>query len=256
MKKSIIGLMLAVAALFGVSTAANAKETSTSVSSAFQASNAEEASTPKKDTRSVIERVVMIRLVPGSPFMIDESQADHLVKFGCTFGPTGAFEVQLGPEESPCSKGAIKVKKKAVKAGGFVYDIRRVGTMFVYTIVDMGVSRNSNFKCQFNLLPNGQITENQCANTANGKMAFDALMTSFFAGTGQAVFGSIASNLTAPDAGDTNIQVGSNAESAATNNNTNNGGGGSGPTTLNINNNPQVAAVVTFNPNCPTSTCH
>lgn len=204
------------------------------------------AAEEKAPVQSVLERVEMVELVPGGAFHVSEIEAQQLVAFGCAFGPVGAFKVKLGPNESPCSEKAIDVKRKATKAGGFVYDIRRVGSMFVYTMTDQGMSRNVNFKCQFNVLSNGQVTENQCVNTANGKMMFDQVAGSILSNTLPTVLGSIASNVTAPKAGDSVINVGSQSLAGADANARSTGGGGSAPIYIDVsaigNNAPITAA--------------
>lgn len=156
---------------------------------------------------SVLQRVEMVPLVPGGAFHVSKSEADDLVTFACAVGPVGAIDEQLGKTESPCSTSANKEKRRYLQAGGFLYEINRVGSMFVYTMTKMGTGRNPNFQCQFNVLSNGQVTENQCVNTANGKMMFDAVLGAVISQTVPTVLGTLTANLTAPEAGDTNISV-------------------------------------------------
>ncbi len=186
--------------------------------------------------RSVLERVELVPLSPGSAWHVDASEADDLAVHGCAFGPNGAFKGALAEGESPCAKAAIKAKKKAVNAGGFVYDIRRMGSTFVYTMTDQGMSRNPNFRCTFMVLSNGQVTDNNCVNTPNGKMMFDAVLGAAVSQTVPAVLGTLTANITAPKSGNTNINVGADSASGSNSsaNSHSTGGGAAGPITFNV----------------------
>lgn len=145
-------------------------------------------------------------------FFLNAEQIEELRATGCTGGPQGLFDEyrrdMAEDGENWCSPGANKKLGKYFKSGsrGWIIMVTPLGARL--EIFMQGKGRNPNLRCVGDIPMTGVYDINMtCFDTANGKMMFDALLGQLFGHGGAMALGSVASNLTAPKAGDTNIRL-------------------------------------------------
>jgi hypothetical protein len=136
-----------------------------------------------------------------------------------------------------CSRQANSDLGKYLKSGAMAWRIMMTPLGAQMEVYLKGKLRDPNLRCTGTLPMRGVTDVNMtCVNTANGQMMFDSVLGNLIGNGGAMAIGSIAANLTAPKAGDSTINVGSQSASNTTSGSTSasSGGGAAGPITFNV----------------------
>jgi hypothetical protein len=223
---------------------------------------AEEAKAPATLTETFVQNLGMTEVLPN--FYLSAQQMRELRNSQCTAGPSGLFnEFRLKMEKKGwvwCSREANAELDSFFKSGAVGYTLTALPTSARLTVYDQAVNLNRNVKCTTDIPYQGVFELNfTCYDSKSGKQVTSEIIGTILGNTIPLVASAVASNLTAPDAGDSNITVGSQSgstsEAAAT------GGSGGSVPDIHINNNPlfnpafNVNAGANAEINGPTAPC-
>lgn len=222
------------------------------------------AQTPVPPEQTFLQDSGMSPVARG--FYITAAERNELVTYGCTAGPTGLLRAEITravARREMCGRNYISRLDDHFKEGAEGYLITRMPYGFRITIYSQGINLNQNVKC-FGDVPFSGLVELRltCVNSASGQMIVAGTLSQLFGQGGAMALGAMASNITAPQAGNTNIVVGNDTSSEA--DAVNNGGGGAAPNiiidvTANATGTGGAAgsnSSVVGAPVCPTTTCH
>ena len=160
-------------------------------------------------------------------FYITAAERNELLTYGCTAGPSGLLRAEITRAVARGEMCGTRYNSRLddhFKEGAEGYLVTRMPYGFRITIYSQGINLNQNVKCLGDVPFSGLVELRlTCVNSASGQMVVAGTLSNLFGNGGAMAIGALASNLTAPRAGNTNINVGSASDS--TSDSTSNGGG-------------------------------
>lgn len=204
-------------------------------------------------TAAFVKEVGMSEVIPN--FYITEQQVIELKNTHCTGGPKGLFNDLVADRKAKgfawCNRDFTKKLSGYVKEGAHAYTLMITPVGFRLTIHDKAINLDRNVKCHADIPFSGVYNLNfTCFDSKSGKQVVSEIIGSVIGNTVPMATTAVLSNLTAPRAGSTNINVGSESTSGAKATST---GGGGAP--VHIYNNPSATAGASvYFRDCPTTT--
>ena len=186
-------------------------------------------------TESFVENLGMTEVLPN--FYLSAQQMEELRTTQCTGGPNGLFnelrEWMAREGTNWCSRETNSRLSRYFRSGAVGYTMMAGPTSVRLTVYDQAVNLNRNVRCIADIPYSGMFQLNfTCFDAQSGAQVRSQIFGQIL-GSAIPMWGAtVLSNLTAPQAGDTNINVGSQSDSVSNSNST--GGGGAGPIYIDV----------------------
>ncbi len=186
-------------------------------------------------TNNFMQNIGMAEVLPN--FYLSDIQMEELRTSQCTAGPNGLFnelrEWMAEEGETWCSRETNSRLSRYFRSGAVGYTMMAGPTSVRLTVYDQAVNLNRNVRCIADIPYSGMFQLNfTCFDAQSGAQVRSQIFGQIL-GSAIPMWGAtVLSNLTAPQAGDTNINVGSQSDSVSNSNST--GGGGAGPIYIDV----------------------
>lgn len=172
---------------------------------------------------ALTDRLGLVEVAPNLFLM--PTEVEDLRTTGCAGGPNALFS-DRDTLRVWCTRASNGDLGRYLRSGARAWFLMMTPAGLQLEIYMKGVNRDPNVRCWGMVGYRGFNAINlTCVNTANGHMFWTGVLGNLIGNGGSMALGALVSNLTAPRAGDTSINVGSASESVSDANASGNGGG-------------------------------